>query len=62
VTDLEELGYRLLTGINPPALSFRRTLEALGAAQRHREYHEVDIRRLLERATSTGRKARGAKP
>ena len=57
MTDLEEIGYRILTGVNPPALSFRRTLEAIGAAQRHREYHEIDIRRALGRATSTSRRS-----
>lgn len=57
MTTLEELGYRLMLGIDPPALSYRRTLEAMRAAQRHRELHEIDIRRVMAGATSTVRVA-----
>lgn len=49
MTDLEELGYRILVGapVHPSVMSLKRMTDAMEAAQRHRELHEIDVRRII---------------
>ena len=50
--DRARLGYRLLLGVPTGAISMKQMQDALDAAQRHREYNEVDVTKLAERVMS----------